>query len=916
MESPLLSSLRKIVSDFEDNKPELRKTFIYLLLNSNFSFVGEVAKDDNFCHIVDSAPSVDKFLLVKTISMLEFNEFVCEMIIYGHLAMCLEYLEVLLSEVRVDKSLLTLASVENILSSLNARLLALSGLTNGQQNMVEEFKCGVSYYFKEFLSIYFYPPQKENELGYIVKSLLSLLQSCLCHRLNSVSEVEDIYKIYSLSLSDCKIDSPSSTSIKLEKNEDIICLINALGSNLNAIDLSTWLSWSECEWQTPVDSSVSSRTLQEVIGLQAFLCRQKLEKFCKDLPEAVKLSDVLKNMEIKPVTDEDEIEKVQDVSEIIFKIKETDRSPESRKKWLLALMKFSWNSKEEECVDCIQQFIDLLNCMEGIYLLQKKVGEILMNSSEPSDLDSEEKRCSKITEPLKNKMRNVVFQAYPQVTGDVQGNLVGNFFEDFGLTNCYMMEDFEGKAIQTMNKAVNANEAMDQLVSDISVLCLQSPVDVIRRLLVLGVGCHSQITFVVEVLKNFSSVCLSRVNENSFSKYSKDQSIDRGICILCHQLSFLMKQKNWNETENSNLLRLVTQCIESSLLPKENFIEKCIIPGLEDCMEHSYWDSMNIYLEILNAVLTLPSLSLKEIANPAPILAYILLILEKGRYEMRKYFSVPAASTCELIISQLPVLLEKMLDQASFQENDLEWLRTNVLSASPTSQYYFSKLWPDHSSDIIRDFKSLILFLVCDKPDGDEKRLFDLVKKESSPLSYTLYKLLPSCTTSEWLNFVNAMKMIISEASEKMENIYWNLFHLISSVLIVLIKMANKKYLSGEKNIPYCIELWFKSYMRIVKDEFLPCCEYFDRNQIADVFMMIIIIVEEVPADENIRETCSFLALNILSTIAEMLITSSFEKSDIGQNPVAMKIISCLSLMSVEASKKGLARKVMELLNK
>ncbi|XP_071443309.1 uncharacterized protein [Hetaerina americana] len=920
--SLLYNALQRIFSEFKGNELEMRKAHLYLILNSDFSFNDELAKEDDFCHIVKSAPIIDKYLLVETILLLNLNQFIHEIIVFGHIAISLEYLEILMCELHSKKSRRNYFAVENILLAVNKRLAGLENELNPKDQEFKKVGCKLSFYFKEFLSI-FSPPYGKNEIGYVIKSLLSLLQSCLHEQCNYSAKIDEKYSVYSLLQMNFKIENPTTGCLDLHKKEDILCIVNMLESSLNLISVSTWMSWSKCLWQSPVDSGECSKTMQQVIGEQAFLCKQELQRFTDNFPAVATLSSVLTNMEIKPVTDEDEIEKVKDVGQIICKVKDSSRSLESKKKWLLALLKYSWNSKEEECVNCIEEFGNMLDCVEDIHLLQKKVGDVLSGvsvcqSSESSTLDSKNKEVSEISRPLRDKMMNLVFEAYPHIPVEDQGKLVGIFYKEFGLNNFFQANDFEKRVMETLNKAVNVNETKDQLMSDLCILCLQSPMEVVQRLLVLGIGCYSQISFVIEALQTLSSVCQLHVVGKQSTQPTPEPP-DPDIVLLCHQLSLLMKQNNWNETENSNLLHMVVQCLDSSLLLHENLLDNCIIPGLEECMKTASWKSINMFTEILNTVLTMPSAFMGEISNPAVILAYLMFILEKGRDHLRKHFSVAAASTCELIISCIPVILENMLHQASFKEKDLHWLRNKVLSASPQCQYYYNKLWPVDSKTLIKDFQSLIMLTVYNEREFDEKKMLQLLTKDHSLLSHFLFKLLPSCTTSEWLNTANVFKSIIPKSIEKQENLYWNLLHQISSVLLIMIMAARRKYTSGDKNILYCIELWFKNYVRIIKEEFWPCCKYFNAAESTEIFMTIIRILEEIPEEENIRETCSFLALSILSAVFKTVLPQNHESNymnskNVDHNPYFMKLIACISLMSEGESKKGLARMALEIL--
>ncbi|KAG8222646.1 hypothetical protein J437_LFUL003768, partial [Ladona fulva] len=639
-DSAFYQALERIRNTCNHSERDMRRIHLYLLLNSDFKFNESLIEDENLSHIVSTTPTVDKYLLVETFLMLKFEKYINETILFGHPSIGVEYLDAIYTVLETQRFVHFIPFVEYFIAVIHRKLSLLSS-DDSRCEYGLEIRRSFSYYYEQLLTI-FSPPHDKYKMGYVVKSLLSLLSSFLDHCYNFPIPDDSDHSLYVMTLSYIQPDTSNAAIIDFNKKEDIRHILSMLKSNLLLVNLTMWMDWFEMKWKSTNRES-TTENMQQVIGELAYLCKEKLHNISLDFPEVEVIITVLTSMAIKPYNEDEEIQKTENLVEILQKVRDGSLQPMSRKKWLIAMLSIPKSLTENDCFKCVEEFGSYLNDCEELLLLLERVAELITNKPTLHSADSE--NYSNEVE----KIKRTLLKIFSQVSLEDQGKIMALYFAKYGLSHLFATKDYDKIITEYLNKVVNSSEG----------------------------GGH------------------------------------------------------------------VFQVQKCAILQQDEIFQEMLLPNLKEFLENKSWNSVDLCIKTIYELITRSTVNYQ---NPVVLLAVLLQVMEIGRQEMREEFSSSAASTCELLASYLPQIAEKFIGGNLIDGKSLEWLKARISCSFPLSKIYFSCLLD--GDDIYKSIQKILMLLFFQSTEVGEINLLELLRNQPKILCYSLFKLLPSCTTS------------------------------------------------------------------------------------------------------------------------------------------------------------------------
>lgn len=834
----------------------LRKIFMFLVLNTSVSVREKLIDDINCGHIVYCAPTLSKDLLMELIWSLSLHKYVCESIVHCPLALGGEILDVVLNKMSSVEPLEALLRVEDLSTAVYCKFMKLEHIKGTD---VECAKRKLYIYFKNLLQYFLKPNLKElgnvrpRELyhvaGFAMRCILSLMTNCLKLYLNPQQRQECVMSaVYDMSLSELS-GGVENENIVITSNDFIDELTCACKTNFCAITVDIWLFWAECE----VDGADNNRTLQNEISEAMYCCSEDLKRAQNGeikLPLAGELITMLSSMAVKPRDEDDEIREAG--TELI--IKNVSDKSKSQRKWFKALLGLNEIMSDKKCADCLKDNLRLAEYEDIKVILEKAVTAL-----EPECGDGE-----------RDKIKRIALESVKHLSLKQQVEIVQWFFKTFGTSDTFLTEGFNMVATEVFNKAVKASVKNDKFFSEFVSLCMQSPVEVITKILGEGLMNSKQISLMVEVLECLDPIC--RVCELDDIKAASGNEMTLVICLLNDAV-----KNGLSDLQKSNFVKLVVALINHNIVDGSVFFRRCLLPALRESLSMRSWSLLLVWLEALHCFTDGIVLSSTDVRD-CVLLVVLAQVLEISRWNLLT-FSVGAASVCEEAITVIRRVLKTFLDTKTTEDKEVNWLQIRLHEClSPLNKSYFSKLWTKFGREWSPGPYSATTFLLdilqIDEVDGKVTDLFQRLDSTENSILFSLSKLLPLCTATEWKTIAQRFKEV-SIYTNKISPVPVHLF--ADSVLLLLFVVEREGFTEDECALS-CLDYCVRNLGLILKDEIIQHINILKTEEQVKILIKVLHVLGRLPP--SIKDACLIVMLNVVVELVTEVLNSCVQAKE------------------------------------
>lgn len=828
---------------------------MFLVLNTDLSVQEKLMDDINCGHIVSCAPSLSKDLLVELIWRLSLHKYTCESIIYCPVALGAELLGMVLDKIGSVGPLHALPIVEDISKAVYCKYIRLECIHSTD---MKSAKSKLYVYLKNLLQYFVKPnlkavgnnvnPQELYRLaGFAMRCILSLMLSCLKLYLDPLEQELDVSGVYDISLPEF-CDAVESENKEVTAKTFIDELMIVCKINFCAITVDVWLFWAECN----VDNVHNDRTLQNEISEAMYLCSEALKKVQDgdaEFPLAGELIAMLATLAVKPRDEDDEIRE----ADIELIIKNVSDSSKSQRKWFKALLGLDEIiMSDERCVECLESNLHLAECEDVKVILEKIVTTF---GAVPPD-----QQC--------NKIKHIGLDCLKHLSLEQQVDTVRWFFVTFGTSVSFLTDDFHLVATEVFNKAVKMTRKKDQFFSEFVSLCMQSPPEVVTKILHEGLTNPKQVPLMIEVLE-----CLNPI----LSVYELDKmtaaSGNEKMSIVTLLLSSVMKN-DLSDLEKSNFVNFAVALVNRSIVDGSVFLRRCLLPALHENLSVRNWSQLLLWLETLHSFTDGTVTSCIGVPE-CPLLVVLAQVLEVSRWNILT-FSAGAVAVCDEACSIVRSVMKTFLGTKATEDREVKWLQIKLDKfVSPLNKSYFSKLWTKFGREWASAPSNMIIFLLEAMQDDDFSRDSNrkAVENKEHYVLFPLSKVLPLCTAMEWKMLAKGMKILYMNKLESSVP----LINIFADSVLLLLTVIKQKGIQENECVLSCLDYCIRNLGLILKDETVSRLKSVPTEDQVKIFIKILHVLGRLPP--SIKDSCSIVMLNILiEFLPEVMNRSVVEK--------------------------------------
>ncbi|KAF4519615.1 hypothetical protein B566_EDAN003782, partial [Ephemera danica] len=732
-------TIRKVIEENAQGKEEntRRKLHFYLVLNTDFPVQEDLYENNDIVHLVATAPTLSQDLLVSIVHDCGLHMFAYEVVTYGEPALSLQYLEALQSHfIKLEAKQMVVESL-NFASAIFLRIVRL--LEGFETCNSTNLKFITTKFYKSLRSLILGIPPTVAKIipltdvelvgeisGQVTKNMISLLIKCMGHMDNPTPL--DWYPQPSLETYD--YSQWGDEKVKILECLDFV--VDECKKNMETVTVQLWLHWEECDGA--VDEG---KSLQTEIAEEAYICTRMSHTY--STPSLANLMGILLGFERKPKDENDEIQDAN-LDTILLGIEDESKSQSI---WLEALLKRNDSFATEKALLTIQKNLGLFTQDTTAMLMNRAI----VGNSANDDL-----------------LKSIAFDAFKQTTEQLK--ILEDFFTQNNLNDFFKCNSFHNDVTSFLNRSAKfRNEPKKEFlnyqdersrkkewVPELLCLCLQSPQEFIRRIVVSGIASRGQANLMRVALSEIRPICqLQMVGVNADADISD-------IPLLLHSLSDIMSSL---DPATSQITYLVLQLEEEKLVDKVQFIKVCLLPALKQDLSDYKVQRIQIWLQLLGKLLhvdsTVSARSALEGLNLALILAMLAEVLQRASWVLGKFRQQESLLRADTV-SLIRPLACRMANTSAPDDTDLLWLRAGLLKLTSHNRSHFSTLWTHFNLPVpSMNLGALLLSrdAMCmqqNLPHGGPDQLL-------SPLLI----LLPTCCTPEWRLLASSLSFFLSD---------------------------------------------------------------------------------------------------------------------------------------------------------
>ncbi|GLH07020.1 Uncharacterized protein GBIM_12575 [Gryllus bimaculatus] len=897
----VVNTLLKVLHSFEatnetEGSDKLRKISLFLVLNSDLKVCETMKEDPNWGHLIESAPTLSNQIMIDVFTAPSLRAYLHELVVYCPPALSLELLDIAASKLKQERTIMSPSCIATFIKAVYVKLL--TSQKQSTDHICEVNCCAAKFmlYYSKFLEFLSDPnrinSQLENsqfleELGQMLICSLELVTSCLMLFINPPLASEDVLNIYKMDLAfDYGILHQDSDYRIFDAMHEQ--LLSVLVVQIAYITVDVWLGWAEFDFK-----SVHNFSLQKYIAESMYKCH-KVIVVAKEKGMKSQLCDglitMLSSMASKPRDEDDEI-KEADMALILNRIPDQSFC---RRKWLFALFtKYGDEIVKEECVECINRNMDLMDSeiillfLEKIYLLIEK-GEV---------------------ENVPEKVKSVVLCAVYQLNLDEQLLLLKEFLDKYGMNSHLCCDEYNTKVTKVFNTAVDSAEfSQDNKCIEIVNLCLQNPLDVMKRLLEHSVASDKQAQIMGDILIMLKPLHSLSVNKNGQEPCS----------LLVYLLHEIMQKRKVIEFSDTSFVSVITGLVTSCAVSPDAFLKNNLFPLIHTCLKDSNWSDIILWLETLQ-IFVGGAVKCEQTLDTTALLLTISQVMELSRKNLYT-FSYAALTACDHVMNLISIVLESSLD---VEDTSLVPLCEHIKNMmSPINQFYFFDLWKKSGnySHFTADWKVYLLHWMYMEKCNIQPPWGSSVSLQRKRIILELSQLLPVCVKSEWQTIIqnlhNLMTPILGESSSSF------VFEcLIDAIQIMSVLSSAPCLTDKEQECAFsCLDFCIRNLSSIAKEELIGKPETLTAKTTSILFQKIANLNSVLPG--IVKDSCGGVLLNlqvdfISKAICDMQMYPDEEEEEkevkkTQWNEELRNMAISISTISEMKTRQALARKLQE----
>lgn len=397
-------------------------------------------EDENFSHLVNTAPSQSLTLVLQVILKLSGLKFLRDIVTFAPMPLSVCVMEAFLDQKGFDLASYqgrTVVSVELSKACYHRIVLGRGENIVFLQKYISYFKALQSFNFLYLCEDMHHSTYSTYELGIaFLQNLEVCLFCCEDQTLRDQSKIwTDFLMHFKPKFQICMLEDnsePRNYCKQLCECRDLI--ISKCKMLAQAISVDVWLDWAEVDFEP-------TRCLQQVIGERVYECKRKLETLMEQ-PSVVLTNflEILSNFVINPKNEDDEIKNAS-MEVIKANLSNTDKC---NKKWVKALLQQNSVLENDETIHLIQS-----NCMlldeDDVTFLLRKLAEMIMQKNE-KDLEAIEILQRLSYQVMKHLKLEGLLKIY-----DRNGR-------DYGFSLVFCGSDFNLHLLEAFNKTTSGSE--------------------------------------------------------------------------------------------------------------------------------------------------------------------------------------------------------------------------------------------------------------------------------------------------------------------------------------------------------------------------------------------------------------------------------------------------------------------------
>lgn len=601
-----------------------RKFAMYIVLNSDLKAVNEMVELEGVFLVIQSIPTIPKYLMCEMLWNLHMEDFVYEIITNCYPPLAIEVAEAFAENYKYynpTKGLKKLQDLSAACYSLICRLHCFEFEEKILNNLLT-----TSYETLQKCLKYFSNPPNSHRLnllskdelytykGKCLKTVLLLIYDCIncfTQEVNS-SCPSDIYK--STYKEGCfKINPPTNIVCECPNNKVLECLNNC---NIIILDIfqeivmdvsvEIFCAWSEFE--------EDGKNMQQALGELCHKVRTKLMNVSSIAEHPV--VGMIQQMARKPAVISDIIN-LTDTNVIIQKI---NSNHEDRASWIHALV-----NKEQLC-----QHTDLITAIDA---------NIQM---------FDEQECLKLYHTFTNYYKSntvnrqmvisLSIQIFQHCNVSDKHKLLKEHFSENQFHDLSDDEDFHNTLTEMFNKFVaDVNADFTEVLN----VFLQNPREVFKKIFLMAEE-NARLTKtmlkVMDLLKDYSNYYYASETEP---------------CII-GIIKKILDNTSETESKQDNIVMFLKGLKTSNIIPGTKLLLLIIMPNMHKALVHKDIGKIHVQIQLLNEAYTISEL----VEYRAPMLAMLSQVLEVVRWGNIKSFVPKASTTLHLTLNFQKCLIE------------------------------------------------------------------------------------------------------------------------------------------------------------------------------------------------------------------------------------------------------------------
>ncbi|KAF6201855.1 hypothetical protein GE061_004250 [Apolygus lucorum] len=573
----IAKTLESIVKERSMDQNGIRRMHMLLLLNTKWEHMAYFEEDKHYCHLLNSIPVLSRYLYFKLVSTLEWHVYLGEVILHFPEFLVREILTSLEADLKYIDSKCAVPFVYSLLSNLFHKIMYLQEHCKHRvTEFVKIFKSISKFNFEGIIAEMDCSQEKKHQYwGYVYRMLLDLVRVCI-ERIQNWEIKNDDFYAYS-----CEYNYEVWPQANYESCRGKLCL-GTVANNCIAVSeivsVHVYMSWMEVD----IIEDFVEKTLQTCVRESAYKTRQAIASV-PELHNSVAGLTVLEKriaeIELKPVTEEDEIAK-SDADTILMNLFNPKKT---QAKWLRGLIN----------IGIFESAPHMKVVSENACLIDADTMTVLLNSAV--------KYVSNITIEVgeHNNIINTLKTCLKALSPEDQLTVLSKFTK----ANCMMSPlespSFADRVTVLFNKIVKDDENTDELHTEMVWLAIENCEALFKRAINECLASRHKAALILSLIQFIAPSADYAIPPNNLS------------LSLSHILTLMNTVKDSSSPKlKDDFLHIVQIACEMKICSAENLLYDHVIHMMTPAVSELKANDVNYFLDIITSPYASPLVSI------------------------------------------------------------------------------------------------------------------------------------------------------------------------------------------------------------------------------------------------------------------------------------------------------------------